>query len=251
MKKIKLKKILPKLIYSVIAILVGGFFLKVYLWETNNIKATTGSERNDNISGTDVETEELDETEPTVEEVAEYNVPALNPRYISIPSIGNVEKRQVIQVGLTKEGALDTPLNIFQAGWYKDSNRPGQGGTVVIDGHNGGPNVVGIFKYLPNAKIGEKVIIERGDGKILNYTIVENNTILLSESDEYMKNIFKKIDDKETLTIITCTGEWSQTQQTYLSRQFLRATLDEDNSGETSISEDPKPNILNSNLLDN
>ena len=42
-----------------------------------------------------------------------------------------------------------------------------------------------------------------------------------------MNEIFKTIDNKETVTVITCTGEWSQTRQTYLSRQYLRATLDE------------------------
>ena len=42
-----------------------------------------------------------------------------------------------------------------------------------------------------------------------------------------MREIFKIIDGKETVTVITCTGEWSQTRQTYLSRQYLRATLDE------------------------
>ena len=29
----------------------------------------------------------------------------------------------------------------------------------------------------------------------------------------------------EALTLISCVGEWSQVQQTYLSRQFVRAVL--------------------------
>ena len=74
--------------------------------------------------------------------------------------------------------------------------------------------------------IGEKVIIERGDGAIFTYTIVKNDTIPLDQSDAYMREIFKIIDGKETVTVITCTGEWSQTRQTYLSRQYLRAVLD-------------------------
>ena len=227
LRKNKLKKIIPKAAYAVVALLIGGFFLKTFIWEYNYIYSKTGSERESNVIGANVEAEEVDETEPTPEEVADFTVPASNPRYISIPSIGNVDKRQVISVGLTRAGALDTPYNIFQAGWYTDSAKPGTGGAIVIDGHNGGPNVVGIFKYLPNAKIGEKVIIERGDGAIFTYTIVKNDAIALENSDAYMKEIFKIIDGKETVTIITCTGEWSQSRQTYLSRQYLRATLDE------------------------
>lgn len=232
LQKSKIKKILPKICYILIFIGLSLFFGKTYFWEQENLIAKTGTARATNVIGTEVEAVEVDETEPTPEEVIEYTVPAGNPRYITIPSIGNVNQRQVISVGLTKAGALDTPINIFQAGWYNQSAKPGTGGTIVIDGHNGGPNVVGIFKYLPNAKIGEKVIIENGAGQIFTYTVIKNDTISLDQSDEYMKEIFKKIDGKETLTIITCTGEWSQTRQTFLSRQYLRATLDGDNGEE-------------------
>lgn len=228
LQKNKLKKILPKICYILAFIGLALFFGKTYLWEQENLAEKTGTARAINVVGTEVEAVEVDETEPTQQEVIEYTVPAGNPRYISIPSIGNVNQRQVISVGLTNAGALDTPTNIFQAGWYNQSAKPGSGGAIVIDGHNGGPNVVGIFKYLPNAKLGEKVIIENGAGQTFTYTIVKNDTIPLEESDEYMKQIFKKLDGKETLTIITCTGEWSQTRQTYLSRQYLRATLDSD-----------------------
>ena len=228
LQRSKIKKILPKICYILIFIGLALFFGKTYIWERDNLIAKTGTARATNVVGTEVEAVEVDETEPTPQEIIEYTVPAGNPRYISIPSIGNVNQRQVISVGLTKAGALDTPINIFQAGWYNQSAKPGTGGTVIIDGHNGGPNVIGIFKHLPNAKLGEKVIIENGAGQIFTYTIVKNDTIPLAESDNYMKEIFRKIDGKETLTVITCTGEWSQTRQTYLSRQYLRATLDGD-----------------------
>ena len=227
LRKNKLKRILPKVGYSLIILLLGSFFLKTFLWENDYLSDKTGSVRAANVIGSEVESQEVDETEPTPEEVADFTVPASNPRYITIPSLGNVWGRQVISVGLTRTGALDTPYNIFQAGWYNQSAKPGSGGAIVIDGHNGGPNVIGIFKHLPDAKLGDKVIIERGDGQIFNYTVVKNDTIPLTESDSYMHEIFKIIDGKETVTIITCTGEWSQSRQTYLSRQYLRATLDE------------------------
>ncbi len=240
LRKNKIKRILPKVGYGLIAILIGSFFGKTFFWEQDYLNNKNGEVRATNVVGTDVEAQEVDETEPTPEEVADFTVPASNPRYITIPSLGNVWGRQVISVGLTRTGALDTPYNIFQAGWYNQSAKPGSGGAIVIDGHNGGPNVIGIFKHLPNAPIGEKVIIERGDGAIFTYTIVKNDTIPLSESDDYMREIFKKIDGKETVTIITCTGEWSQTRQTYLSRQYLRATLDQVEVDEgTIIEEEP------------
>ena len=227
LKRNNIKRFAPKVAYLIIILIIGGFFTKTFLWEYNYLLDKTGSARATNVIGTEVESQEVDETEPTPEEVADFTVPASNPRYITIPSLGNVWNRQVISVGLTRAGALDTPYNIFQAVWYNQSAKPGSGGAIVIDGHNGGPNVIGIFKHLPNAPIGEKVIIERGDGAIFTYTIVKNDTIPLAQSDDYMREIFKIIDGKETVTVITCTGEWSQTRQTYLSRQYLRATLDE------------------------
>ena len=185
LKRNNIKRFAPKVAYLIIILIIGGFFTKTFLWEYNYLLDKTGSARATNVIGTEVESQEVDETEPTPEEVADFTVPASNPRYITIPSLGNVWNRQVISVGLTRAGALDTPYNIFQAGWYNQSAKPGSGGAIVIDGHNGGPNVIGIFKHLPNAPIGEKVIIERGDGAIFTYTIVKNDTIPLAQSDDW------------------------------------------------------------------
>lgn len=218
-----IKKYIPKIIYAIIIIFLGFFFVKTALWENEYISAKVGSERDIKQPVTE---QEVDETEITPEQVAEHIVPALHPRYLSIPTL-NISNAIVIPLGVKATGELDTPYNIFQAGWYNASGTPGSGRPIILDGHNGGPNVVGIFKYLPNMKAGDKITIERGDGTLLTYTVRENNIVPLSESNDYMKKIFKNIDGKETLTIITCTGEWSQAQYTYLSRQFLRATLDQ------------------------
>ena len=56
--------------------------------------------------------------------------------------------------------------------------------------------------------------------------MVENKSVPLSESDAYMVTAMKTpVAGKESVTLISCTGEWSQTQGTYLSRQFVRATI--------------------------
>ena len=68
--------------------------------------------------------------------------------------------------------------------------------------------------------------IERGDGVIFSYAVVDNISVPLQESDDYMAVAATSPEPGiESLTIITCTGEWSQTQRTYLSRQFTRAVL--------------------------
>ena len=127
-------------------------------------------------------------------------------------------------MGVDSNGALATPRNVFDVGWYESSGRPGMGGTLVIDGHNGGPHVYGVFKRLPDLQKGDIIRIERGDGVVFNYSVVENTEVLLSESDKYMSTAMKSPErGRESVTLISCTGEWSQQQNTYLSRQFVRA----------------------------
>ena len=132
-------------------------------------------------------------------------------------------------MGINEKGELDTPRNIFDVGWYENSGKPGEGNTMMIDGHNGGPHVHGVFKDLPSLVIGDVIIIERGDGVVFKYEVVENKAVSLSESNKYMIEAAKSPEKgKESVTLITCTGEWSDQQQTYLSRQFTRATLIEE-----------------------
>ena len=48
----------------------------------------------------------------------------------------------------------------------------------------------------------------------------------LSEANDYMATAIKTpLSGKESVTLISCSGEWSQAQRTYLSRQFVRAIL--------------------------
>ncbi|MDO4508192.1 MAG: class F sortase, partial [Candidatus Saccharibacteria bacterium] len=115
---------------------------------------------------------------------------------------------------------------IFDVGWYDGSGKPGTGDTMIIDGHNGGPNIYGVFKELPSLVEGDIIQIERGDGAFYKYRVVENKQIPLDEADGYMAVADRSPEEgKESVTLISCSGEWSQVQQTYLSRQFVRAVL--------------------------
>lgn len=222
--KIKLnwKQVLKWGLIIVLGIFTLVFFIRVATFEDSYYREKEGSER---AEAAEVAEEQLEETVPTEEQVAEYTVAADRPRYLSIPKLGVVNSR-IIAVGVKANGELGTPNNIFDVGWYESSGKPGQGKTIVIDGHNGGPHVHGVFKDLPNLVGGDIIKIERGDGKIFEYKVVENKTVALSEADEYMRTAFKSpVSGKESVTLISCTGEWSAARGTYLSRQFTRAIL--------------------------
>ena len=129
-------------------------------------------------------------------------------------------------MGVNASGELATPNNIFDVGWYEASGKPGFGGTMIIDGHNGGPRVLGVFKNLPDLVEGDIITVERGDGLVFNYRVVENEAVALADADAYMAVAARSPEPGvESMTLISCTGEWSQQQGTYLSRQFTRAVL--------------------------
>ena len=220
------RRIIKWTIWSVLILLFLIFFVRVIVFENNYYSEKEGSER-DYVEQT-VEAQDLDETEPTENEIAEYTVSPDRPRYLTIEKLGTAKAR-ILPMGVNMKGELDTPNNIYDVGWYEGSGKPGEGKTMIIDGHNGGPHIYGVFKNLPSLTDGDIIQVERGDGEIFKYRVVENVAIDLNDSDGYMVNASKSPEPgKESVTLISCTGEWSQSQQTYLSRQFTRATLVED-----------------------
>ena len=222
MIKINWKQDKNRIIWGIVVLVLGAIAARILIWEHNYIKSKEGSERAVAISSP-AEAEEVDETPVTDDQVAEYVVPADRPRYLSIPALG-VYNSRVIAVSLTSSKQLQTPPNIYDVGWYTGSGKPGQGGTMLIDGHNGGPTKTGVFKHLPDLKEGDIITVERGDGETFDYKVVENESYLLQDANSQMnKMLTSPVKGKESLSLITCTGEWSQVQQTYLSRQFLRA----------------------------
>lgn len=210
---------------SVGLILLAVFFIRVAVWEDGYYREKEGSEREEIAAPSQHEQEDLVEEKPTEEEVEEYFVPPDHPRYLTIERIG-VYNARMIPVGVGAYGELDTPNNIFDVGWYESSGMPGQGKTMLVDGHNGGPHVHGVFKDLPDLEIGDIIMVERGDGLKYRYTIVENSEVPIDKADAYMSTALRSPEaGREAITLITCSGEWSQVQGTYMARQFVRAVL--------------------------
>ncbi len=167
----------------------------------------------------------IDETPVTDEQVEKHVVPASQPRYISIPAL-NITNARVMSVGLTKNNMIDTPKNISDTAWYNKSALPGSGtGAVVIDGHNGGATRDGVFASLDALSPGDTIIIERGDGKKFTYNVVENETMSLKEANETgMKKMLLPVEDgKESLSLITCAGNWVPRDKVFDKRIMLRA----------------------------
>ncbi len=111
-----------------------------------------------------------DETEVLGEVISNYEVAHDLPRLLIIDKIG--VKARVKRVGVGPAGAMLTPSNINDVGWYDGSVKPGEKGAVVLNGHITGASRPGVFDRLGSLKENDVLKIERGDGKIVNYKVV-------------------------------------------------------------------------------
>ncbi len=226
-RKIHIKP--SQIIFAIVAVVFLAFFLRVAIWEHNYFTSMEGSER-DVVASAGEDTvyeggEEVDDTEPTEQEVQEYIVAPDKPRYFRIPSLGI--NTIVVEVGLKENNEMATPYNIYHAGWYTGSALPGTDQVSIINAH-GGDLGYGIFRNLPRIQNGAIIEVEMGDGRIYKYRVVDTATIPLGdEANQYMATAFTSPQPGVgALTLITCTGEWSELRQTYLDRFFARAVLE-------------------------
>ena len=167
----------------------------------------------------------VDESPVSQKQIAEYTVPADQPRYVSIPELGIGDTR-VFPVGVTANNQLDTPKNISDAAWYTKSAKPGQGyGAVLIDAHNGGISRNGVFAKLGTLERGAHITVERGDGKKFTYRVVSNVSMSLEEVNKTgMQTMMKSAEpDKEGLSLITCDGKWVPKYHQFDRRIMVRA----------------------------
>lgn len=167
----------------------------------------------------------VDEAEITPHEKQQHTVEPMQPRYLSIPSL-DITKARVMQVGVASTGELDTPPNIHDVGWYNESATPGSSaGALLLDGHNGGPTKGGVFERLGDLGDGDLITIERGDGEVFTYEVVENKTLSLEDLNSGgMKRMSESASEaEEGLNLISRTGNWIPAQNTFDQRVTIRA----------------------------
>ena len=198
-------------------IVVGVFFGLKWYFDSQNLIGTEqiGSGNNNIVNGV------------TIGEIpeAEWNVAPDEPKYMSIPAIGirNARVENLgIKVGTTAQ--FDDPVYSMSAGWYRNSARPGGGGVGLYDGHYGVGAYQGVFTRLSQVKIGDEIIIERGDGKKFTYKIIENQTIPVGQVN--MNKLMSSFDaGQEGIVLITCAGTWDPAKEKYDHRTTVRAVL--------------------------
>lgn len=152
-----------------------------------------------------------DVVSPPKQEQASYGLPVR----LKIPSI-KVDA-VIEQVGLTTDGAMDTPKNQDDVVWYKLGQRPGENGSAVIAGHYGvWDNGRGsVFDNLNKLRQGDKLYIEDDKGVTIAFTVRESRSY---DPKADALDVFGSNDGKAHLNLITCEGSWNNVSKSYSRR---------------------------------
>jgi sortase (surface protein transpeptidase) len=151
------------------------------------------------------ESSNLDQNKPGEGEVQTYQAAADAPRILKIPKL-EIEAR-VKRVGTSLNGEPISPSNIFDVGWFDDSSKPGQPGTVLINGHIAGTSKDGVFHDLGSLLPNDIIQIERGDKTVLTYVV---NKVQTYSGDQIDMNTALQsiVADKNGLNLMTSSANY-------------------------------------------
>lgn len=150
-------------------------------------------------------------------------VPVAMPVRFILPKIG--VDAPIEAVGTDTNGTMALPLELTKVGWYQDGAKPGQRGNAVIAGHLDSATGAGaIFYNLGNLEPGDNMSVLAADGAY--YTFVVTAKVVYPYDEVPIDTVFGKSDEKH-LNLVTCTGIWNATLQTYSHRMIIFSTLEE------------------------
>jgi len=136
------------------------------------------------------------------------------PVRVIIPSIG--VDASVEQVGVTADGAMDTPADPWNTGWYAPGAKPGQTGNAAIAGHvdyHGiGPVV---FWDLNKLAVGAEVLLVTDAGQTLRFMV--RGSEYYTDDNAPLRDIFGPANTVN-LNLITCGGTFDPTTRHYDQR---------------------------------
>jgi len=213
-----------KIIGWVLLIALIACMIKILIWERNYYgtkSSETRAKADVVITGLATSTNPS-EAPLSDEQIANYQVEATKPRYLDIERLG-VHAR--IKASVVNSEILPVPENIHDVMWYAGSTKPGEGGVVLISGISNGPTTAGAFANLDSLEKGDKITIEVGSGDKYTYSTREIQIVDYSDAETKLPSIQRRLDDKETLSLITAKKVDNATDS-YNSIVIIRATKD-------------------------
>lgn len=207
--KTKRQKIIACTILSVLSILiVGGLFLLPKDKQVEAEPVITYS------------TDAPDESKANADNY-NWNGAPDEPKKIRISKI-NVDVF-VQKAGVDQDKKVAVPNNVHLAGWFADSQKPGQNGLSVISGHVSGRTTDGVFKQLGSLKAGDEFEVELGNGEVKLYKVIDTKQVKESESAPILFSQNPKV--KSQVNLITCGGNFNDQTDQYDDRIIVSGEL--------------------------
>ena len=133
-----------------------------------------------------------------------------------------------IEVGSVVDGVMLDPSGPWVVSWYDQLGKIGEGGNIVMAGHvdyyTVGPAV---FWNVRDLVPGDVVRLVGEDGQSYEYSVdwMQQYNVITDLTPEVIQNDIVGDTGQESLTLITCGGDFDPTTATYNQRWVLRANL--------------------------
>lgn len=129
----------------------------------------------------------------------------------------------IVALGLTNTGAMAAPNNNTDIGWYNKSAKAGETAyAMLLDGHKGVAGDWGVLRRLGDVARNDEITVTTEKGKVLTYQVRETETKAQNDVD-MERALMPYKNGSQSLTIITCEGTYSKTQDTYDKRIVVYA----------------------------
>jgi hypothetical protein len=131
-----------------------------------------------------------------------------------------------IELGAIVDGAMQDPSGPWVVAWYNELGKIGEGGNIVMAGHvdyyTTGP---AIFWEVPHLPAGEVIRLVGEDGNAYEYAVewTQMYDVATELTPEVIQNDIVGDTGQESLTLITCGGEFNPATAEYLQRWVVRA----------------------------
>ena len=217
--RIRAHKLLP-VIVALVAFMSGAGVLTYSIYQNHKAVAQVAAVTSKAESSGSQDETPPDETPVSSGAIKSYAVAPDLPRLITIKKI-NVTAR-VLSMGILSSGALATPRNTNDTGWYSGSSKPGDGGAALIVGHVSGAVNAGIFYNIKNLNAGDTIEVERGDGQKFTYKVVKKTQVPAGEVN--MSELLVPVTSgKAGLNLMTCGGKYVAADETFTDRVLVYA----------------------------
>lgn len=138
--------------------------------------------------------------------------------------IEKIQVESLIQrVGVDQHNKVAVPNNVHLAAWFTQSVQPGKTGLSIIDAHVSGRSSDGLFKNLDQLSKDDEFSVERGDGSLLRYRVLETKTVPEPKSADILFSQNPKV--KSQLNLITCGGNYDRVSNQYTDRTIVSSEL--------------------------